>query len=153
MATKTDLQANIATINDGGVNTALEVRTLHENELENSYADKIVEQHGSNVITTQTADTNFYNVTFCKQGRKVSIIGNVTSKQISITSTTSFFEIIDPEFYPDVTLSINHRIYGRASNDNREIKLKFSSNKLILDGSALSLNQSVYLEFEYLTQD
>lgn len=153
MSTKAQIQTSINTINDGGVNTAAEVRSVHNTELSNNYADTINETHSIGTITAQTGALNFYDVYFCKQGRKVSVKGVLANKQTSIDSSTSFFEIVDPEFFPNAAMMVGHKIYGHASNDNRPIRLHFSSNILRLNGTSLGVGQNVYVDFEYLTEN
>lgn len=153
MSTKAQIQTGINTINTGGINTALEVRILHELELSNTYADIVNETHASGTITAQTADLNSYDISICKQGRKVFISGTLENNQLFITSGTSFFEIVNSEYFPASPEYASKKIFGYASNDNRPIKMKFSSNKLMLDDSAIGVATDVYIEIEYLTEN
>lgn len=153
MSTKSQIQTGINTINTGGVNTALEVRTLHELELGNTYADIVNETHSSGTITAQTPALNFYDISICKQGRKVTITGKLETNLLFMTSTTSFFEIVNSEYFPASPEYATKKFFGHASNDDRPIRLKFSSNQLMLDESAIGIGTIVYIEIEYLTEN
>lgn len=155
MSIKTTIQGLITTLIR--TNPALIDKTEHADVedalLANLYADVIAETHLSGTITDQTSDANFYSLHFCKQGRKVTVTGVLNNKQLSITSTTSFFEVVDSEYFPALSVVSGQKIIGNASNDNRPIKMRFTANKLLLDGSSLGVGQNVYVTFEYLTEN
>ena len=151
---KTDITNLITAIDDGGLNTAAEVRAILSELRDNGYGDAEHEIK-TNVITNlvhfaQTADGNWFDLYICKQGRKVSVKGILINKQSVTTSSTSFFEITDSDYLPNSTVAF---IIGNASNDMRGIKMYLVSNKLTLSGSALAVGQNIYIDFEYLTQD
>lgn len=155
MSNKTTLQSlSDANIADASSILASEHRAVNDAFLDNFYADALHELHSASVITAQTADLNFYDLYFCKQGRVVTVTGVLVNKQTVISSSTSFFEVVDSEFMPLTAGITTQKIFGQASNDFRNIRLVFnSSNELVLSGSSLGVGQNVYVTFQYLTQD
>jgi hypothetical protein len=102
MAIKTDIQAQINTINDGGLNTATEVRdvlgTNPSSLLENVYGSEILETQAT-VGGILTSNINFdYSVKIIKQGRRVFIDGSFTPNNNNVFDV---FEIIANEYIPN----------------------------------------------------
>jgi len=111
MAKKIDITNSINTIEDGGLNTAAEIRALHNLELDNNYGDIVMEGSGiaatpSQITLGNLADTNIkYGIHIVKQGRIVVMKGfiwNQTTRIISNSQISDFaIEIINPEYFPD----------------------------------------------------
>jgi len=154
---KTDITNLITAIDDGGLNTAAEVRAILSKLRDNGYGDaehEIKTGVTTNLVRTiQTPDGNHFDLYFCKQGRTVTVIGILINKKTVITSNTSFFKIVDADYLPDSTIAATDYIFGNASNDFRPIRMKFVLNDLRLSGSSLGVGQNIYIRFQYLTQN
>lgn len=155
MSTKSTIQAlSDANIADASNITASEHRAVNDSFIDEFYGTAIEETQAANTITAQTSAANFYFLNFCKQGRKVRVVGTLINKQTVITSNTTFFEVVDAEYLPDPSISVNHKIYGNNSVNNSPVRLSFNaSNELGLSASSLGVGQNIYVDFEYLTQD
>ena len=103
MAIKTTIQNLITSLirsNESLIDKA-EHADVEDALLLNSYGDVIIETHLINTITIRNPllPSLEYNVFFCKQGRKVSIKGNLVNNSPNIIGEGLFlFEIIDPEY-------------------------------------------------------
>jgi len=156
MSTKNTIQA----LSDANLASASNITAAEHRAVNDSFIDEfygvapIQETQASNVITDVSGDGNFYSVYFSKQGNRVKITGVLINKQTVITSTTSFFEIIDAEYLPNTSSLINSRIYGNNSINHTPIKLSIGvDNVLRISGSSLGVGQNINIDFEYLTQD
>lgn len=124
--------------------------------LANSYGTVINETHLSNTITTENATNPLiqYNVFFCKQGRKVSIKGNLVNNSALIIGgdVSNFFEIIDSEYFPSTAIDgIGGAPTLCATVSSDSVKVYIEDNKLCVE--TLGAFQVVYLNIEYLTEN
>jgi len=157
MSTKTQQTDSINDINDGGNNTASEVRNTLNTIGNNTYGDVLHEVHTGltnvQVITAETTEDNFYNLFFCKQGRKVTVNGVLIGKNTSIDSSMEFVEIINSDYFPDTDTLIPVRYFGNASTDSRPMKLFFNSLNVLCSSSSLGVGESIYVDFTYYTEN
>jgi len=151
MSTKTDITNSINTINDGGLNTASEVRATLNTLKDNAYGDRITEKDTSSVkvVTSEnTINTSLgYQLTFVKQGRFVNVQGFLINNSASIVGDSAaddyFFEIISSEFLPVVASTY------KFPNGNEFIKVE--NNKIYY--SSIGAGVSKKIAFTYFTQD
>ena len=122
----------------------------------NSYATVINETQLVNTITTENASNPLlqYNVFFCKQGRKVTIKGNLVNSSALIIGdeASHFFQIVDSEYLPSSAIQAiggAPTLCANASGD--PVKMYFYNDKLIVD--SLGAYGVVYLNIEYLTEN
>lgn len=95
---KTALQTLIETIDDGGVNTAAEVRAVLNGALDNAYATEIIDTHLTTNVFTKIGTANCeYEIRVIKQGRKVTVTGFVDSMQASLSQ---FATVTNSEYQP-----------------------------------------------------
>lgn len=151
MATKTDITNSINTIDDGGLNTALEVRDVLTTLKNNAYGDVVLESY--TFSTPATVNTSFfstdlwYRLNFLKQGRNVSVNGFLYNKKTEIY-TGQWLSIDAGEYTPTSEIT-----YISATTDTgNSVKLRIASDGIFLDG-AVGANGYVYLNFNYFTQD
>ena len=78
MATKSGLQSTIATLDNGGLNSAFEVRGVLGALLGNAYGEVATDNQSTETYTTKTANFN-YSLKLIKQGKFVSIKGTITN--------------------------------------------------------------------------
>lgn len=109
MATKAEIQSQINTIDDGGLNTAIEVRdvlgTNPSSLLENSYGTEIIEDESTlNGITV--SNVNFkYDVKILKQGRSVSLNGSFTKQNLTNNLTLFEIDVTNLDYAPSQSLT------------------------------------------------
>jgi len=126
-------------------------------EIINNFYGSIVTESNittGNVFSTKNALTGYtYNIKVCKQGRKVTLSGQVYNQTGSIIGDNSsqyFFEITGAEFLPDID-SQYYALTNTQTNSGSNVKVYLSSNKLYT--SALGNDTAVSFNFEYLTKD
>lgn len=153
MATKATLTASIATINDGGANTASEVRTVFTNELNNAYGTVSTEtfQNLTNVTpnTTPTISGKFYALKMVKQGRCVSVTGNISNTTGGILSNVKWFDIDAGEYLPDSTSVI---VFQAFTNTGTIVKCSVVGGEVNVLGS-IGNNITIQFNFQYFTLD
>ena len=154
MATKTNL---INTIN--GYLTAVITLAKHRlsmleliNEL---YPTIIVDDNSStNVLTENTSVVGLdYTTTIVKQGRKVTIKGELINNTGSIVGGGSgvyIFDITNSEFYPSGLDSAF--MFGVNTGSLSNVRLRFDTNKLVLT-SALGIDGVMDFTITYFTQN
>jgi len=156
MAKKIDITNSINTIDDGGLNTAAEVRALHNFELENSYGSVVTEKADAidGVITAKnTINTDLlYKANIVKQGRVVTIIGDIQNSSDLIISDVNadnfFFEIINPDYFPNTTAALNkYPTYNGAY-----IRMGGTDRKFIYC-SSIGANTTIDFSITYFTKD
>jgi hypothetical protein len=127
MATKAQIQTQVNTINNGGLNTAAEVRdvfaTNQASLLEGIYADAVTDNETSETITTSTALFD-YDIVVSKVGRFVTISGNFISNS-NLVANTSIFQFSNAEYNADTTA-----VYGIATSSNGSIPIYMSAAHL-----------------------
>ena len=157
MAIKTTIQNLINSLIRS--NPALIDKTEHADVedalLLNSYGNVINETELVNTITTENASNPLlqYNVFFCKQGRKVTIKGNLVNNSPLIISgeASHFFQIVDSEYLPSAAIQAIGAPTLCATISGEPVKIGFYNDKLILD--SLGAYGIVYLNIEYLTEN
>ena len=157
MAIKTTIQNLINSLIRS--NPALIDKTEHADVedalLLNSYGNIINETHLVNSITTENpSNPNLqYNVFFCKQGRKVTIKGNlVNNSAFTIGNEDShFFQIVDSEYLPSAAIQAIGAPTLCVNGSGEPVRVLFSDDKLIVD--SLGAGGVVYLNIEYLTEN
>lgn len=151
---KTDINNLIATIDDGGVNSAAEVRAVLEGYRDNDYGDIINENSSMvGVVTEKSLNPNvFYTVSIVKQGRKVTISGAVYQNSGSILNGSGLndyvFKILTGDYTPD-TSSIWIKPAINATT-NEITSLNFDGSKLRITGMFPN-NQFIHFQIEYFT--
>jgi len=154
MSKKIDITNSINTIDDAGLNTALEVRTTLDVLKDNAYGTVITETDLTvNTITAKNSiNTSLkYTVNVLKQGRIVTIKGIVRNTSASIVGSGSndyFFEIVGSEYLPEITsensIFITYQGTHVRFDDATRTKLYCSS---------LGANQSRSFNLFYYTLD
>ena len=122
----------------------------------NSYGNIINETQLVNTITTENASNPLlqYNVFFCKQGRKVTIKGNLANSSALIIGdeASHFFQIVDSEYLPSAAIqAIGGAPTLCVTTSGDPVKMFFYNDKLIVD--SLGAYEAVYLNIEYLTEN
>ena len=158
MATKVTIQYLINSLIRS--NPALIDKTEHADVedalLLNSYGNVINETRLVHTITTTNASNPLlsYNVFFCKQGRKVTIKGNlVNSSDLIIGEEDShFFQIVDSEYLPSAAIQAMGGVPTLCTTTTGElVKMFLYNNKLIVE--SLGPREVVSLNIEYLTEN
>ena len=149
MSTKTEIQAQINTIADGGDNPASTVREAMGSRpnslLENLYATPVVDT--SSVTTTiTTSNSNFsYSATFLKTGRTINVRGAFTNiSGATLSNNETIFDITLPEYQNDFkTRAVGHSlISGQSDSISLYIQTDFSFYSLdaILPAESFQFN-------------
>ena len=157
MATKVTIQNLINSLIRS--NPALIDKTEHADVedalLLNSYGNVINETRLVHTITTTNASNPLlsYNVFFCKQGRKVTIKGNlVNSSDLIIGEEDShFFQIVDSEYLPSAAIQAMGGVPTLCTTSGELVKMFLYNNKLIVE--SLGPREVVSLNIEYLTEN
>jgi len=139
MSTKAQITTSINTINDGGVNTASEVRAVFNTLKDNFYPDVISVNHTDTSIITLNpalASSITYNVDIWKQGR------TVTMRFHMLKSTTAFFSgvlftITNSDFLgkPVTPITGGNGFCAFAKFDNAEIYGELKSDNTFIAGT------------------
>lgn len=153
MSTKAQIQTSINTINDGGNNTALEVRNVFTDELNNAYGDVVLETFNNLVNTTPNTTPNgvnhHYSLAMVKQGRKVTMSGNFTNKTGGIISNVAIFSVDVGEYFQDSNVI---GFYGFQESNGTPVRCSMDGNSLMV-GGAIGNNVTVRFNFQYYTLD
>ena len=158
MAIKTTIQNLINSLIRS--NPALIDKTEHADVedalLLNSYGNVTQETRLVNTITTENASNPLlqYNVFFCKQGRKVTIKGNLINNSAFIigNEVSHFFQIVDSEYLPSADIQAIGGVPTLCATVSGEpVMMCFYNDKLIVD--SLGAYGVVYLNIEYLTEN
>ena len=158
MAIKTTIQNLINSLIRS--NPALIDKTEHADVedalLLNSYGNVINETQLVNTITKENASNpNLqYNVFFCKQGRKVTIKGNLVNQSTAVIGdeASHFFQIVDSEYLPSAAIQAIGGAPTLCANGSGEpVMTYFYNDKLIVN--SLGNSGVVYLNIEYLTEN
>ena len=124
MAIKTAIQAQVDTIDTGGVNTAAEVRAVFATNaaslLENIYADIITESHSSNTIYVPETAGFEYEVEISKIGRRVTLHINAVNTTVSFLGGI-VFKTLNTEYLSYESQVVNYQLYD---NNGVSVKLK-----------------------------
>ena len=153
MATKAEIQTQINTIDDGGNNTAAEVRdvlgTNSSSLLENIYPDIISDTDASSTIIV--ANSNFsYDVDIVKIGRLVNIKGTATNISGSTQNQgASVFSITNTTYLAES--SVNNLGTG-GSNEPIRLTVAGSPTTTFLQiGDAVFNNENLRFNLFYQT--
>lgn len=124
--------------------------------INNFYATVINDTQASNTITTENASNPLllYNIFIAKQGRKVTIKGNLTNNSASIIGgeASYFFEITNSEYASNIGIEgIGGAPTLCATVSGTPVKVYLYNDKLCVE--SLGAFQVVYLNFEYLTEN
>lgn len=150
MATKTDLTNSINTIDDGGLNTASEVRATLNNLKDNAYGSVILDtQATTNILTADNATDRQYSASILKQGREVSIKGFLKNNTGSMISAEVFFTINAGEYTQDTNVVT---FYAKRQTDGTNVRCALGSSTLTLIDT-IGANQTIFFELTYFTQD
>lgn len=154
---KGDITALIATIDDGGLNTAAEIRAILENVRDNAYGDIINEYPASSgIITNPSANTNLsYNVNFVKQGRVVTMNGSVYNSGSPVDGSAlgnELFTVLLGDYLPDVPSTTNLYL-GLNATDNTICKLDFVPGGKFLYAGTIPSSKYIFFSVTYFTQD
>ena len=157
MAIKTTIQNLINSLIRS--NPALIDKTEHADVedalLLNSYGNVTNETRLVNTITTENASNPFleYNVFFCKQGRKVTIKGNLANSSASIigNEASHFFQIVDSEYLPSAAIQAIGAPTLCVNGSGEPVMMYLYNDKLFV--YSLGAYGVVYLNIEYLTEN
>jgi len=136
---RADIESLITDINDGGLNTAEEVRDVLNGLLDSVY-DDVVSENTSGTLNITTAGSNFtYNLYFQKVGKFISVTGN-----FNVTTSSSSGEVIltidDSDWLAEINSFSSYR--GSAINGtNDSIDISVYNNEMIINNSVLSGEQ------------
>ena len=124
--------------------------------INNFYANVIHETQTSNTITNENTSNPLllYDVFIAKQGRKVTIKGNLVNNSPNIIGGDNayFFEIVNSEYASNIGvegIGGVPTICGGLGSLNTQVYLY--NNKLCV--TTLGSYQVVFLNFEYLTEN
>lgn len=149
--TKTDITNSINTIDDGGNNTALEVRTTLGNIRDNSYGTVVIESYtnlaDNTVNTTPNGTTHYYGLKFNKQGRDITVYGTLTNKTGSIVSNEKWLDIDAGEYTQDGNACV---FTGTSTTSSNSIRCKLIGSALTVVG-AIGNNETIEVNFTYTT--
>lgn len=148
---KADITNSINTIDDGGNNTAAEVRGVLGNLRDNSYGTVVTETYTSilndNPNTTPNGTTHYYVLRFTKQGRTVTVNGTLTNSTTSIVSNQKWLDIDDGEYEHDANLCV---FSGVKLSSSDSIRCKLVGSALTIIG-AMGPLETIEVNFTYTT--
>jgi hypothetical protein len=152
MATKSGLTSAISTALSVVITKAKVLLSL--NNLVNEVYPNIITEAYTNLVTTTTnttpiGTTHHYTTYWIKQGRKVSVFGNISNKTGASTSNEDYITINIGEFTPQA--NINDFI-AHSTSDNRNIRCRISGNNIQVR-SALANNETISFQFSYNAKD
>ena len=124
--------------------------------INNFYANVTNETQASNTITSENASNTLlqYNVFIAKQGRKVTIKGNLVNNSANIIGgeNSYFFELVNAEYASNLGIeAIGGAPTICSSVSGNNVKVYLYNNKLCVE--TMGAFEVVYLNFEYLTEN
>jgi len=124
--------------------------------INNFYGTTVNDTHLSNTITTENASNPLlqYNIFICKQGRKVTIKGNLVNNSALIIGgdASYFFEITNSEYAPSLAIEgIGGAPTICATQSGSSVKTYLYNSKLCVE--SLGAYGIIYFNFEYLTEN
>tara|TARA_R100000541_G_scaffold45643_1_gene52619 strand:+ start:3378 stop:3830 length:453 start_codon:yes stop_codon:yes gene_type:complete len=150
MSTKLDITNSINTIDDGGLNTALEVRTTLNTLKDNAYGSVINDtQATTNILTADNATNRQYNINIVKQGRKVLLIGFLKNNTASMISGEVFLTINAGEYTQDSNVIT---FYAKKQFGGSNVRCSLGANTLTLIDT-IGANETIFFETTYFTQN
>lgn len=152
MATKSGLTSAISTALSIVITKAKVLLSL--NNLVNEVYPNIITEAYTNLVTTTTnttpiGTTRYYTTYWVKQGRRVSVFGNITNKTGASTSNEDYLTINVGEFTPQL---VNNDFIANSLSDNRNIRCRISGNTIKVI-SSLANNESISFQFSYNAKD
>ena len=145
MATKTQIQNAINTIENSGLNPAAEVRAVYEAFKNAIYPDITLDTQATTNIFTQFGSNFNYTLRVFKVGNLVSVNGSIENVSGSIVSNVKVADITTSEYLPDGK--------GYQSNfDGVTFRIDDTDNALTLI-SSLGIGESQYVAITYKTVD
>jgi len=122
MSTKNEIQTQINIINDGGANTAAEVRSVlgtnANSLLEAIYASPVEESHTVNSVTIPVTAGFEYQTKITKIGRRITIDLNVVNTSGGFLSGTIFqiTNVSGNQYLSELSQVVNYNLYDNAGN-------------------------------------
>lgn len=152
MATKSGLTSAISTALSIVITKAKVLLSL--NNLIDAVYPNIITEAYTNLVTTTTnttpiGTTHYYTTYWVKQGRRVSVFGNITNKTGASTSNEDYLTINVGEFTPQL---VSNDFIANSLSDNRNIRCRISGNTIKVI-SALANNESISFQFSYNAKD
>lgn len=149
--TKTDITNSINTIDDGGNNTAAEVRAVLEDLRDNDYGTVVIESYtnlaDNTPNTTPNSTTHYYNLKLVKQGRNVTVYGTLTNKTGSIVSNEKWLDIDAGDYTHDANTCV---FTGTSTTSGNSIRCNLVGTALTIVG-AIGNNETIEVNFTYTT--
>lgn len=150
MSTKTDITNSINTIDDGGLNTAAEVRATLTTLKDNAYGSVILDtQASTNVVTADNATDRQYSISVLKQGREVTMKGFLKNNTGFMIAAEVFFTINAGEYTQDSNVIT---FYAKKQTDGSNVRCALGASTLTLIDT-IGANQTIFFELTYYTQD
>jgi len=123
-------------------------------DLTNTVYPTIITEAYTNLVTTNTnttpiGTTHYYTTYWIKQGRLVTVFGNITNKTGASTSNESYITIDTGEFTPQEVIN---EFIAHSTSDNRNIRCRVSGNTIKVV-SALANNETISFQFNYFSKD
>jgi hypothetical protein len=151
MANKASLQTDINTkLGDSPLIIPSVHRSLEDSLLINSYGTVINETLTGLVDTTTNTTPNstskFYTINYTKQGRNVSLNGNLTNKTGAIVSNSIWFTFDATDYSPSST-DIQFNGYTSTGTIVR-CQIQGVNFKVL---TAIGVNQQIYFDTKYFT--
>ena len=152
MATKSGLISSISTALSIVITKAKVLLSL--NNLVDAVYPNIITEAYTNLATTTTnttpiGTTHYYTTYWIKQGRKVSVFGNISNKTGASTSNENYITINVGEFTPQ---AVTNEFIAHSMSDNRNIRCRISGNNIQVR-SALANNETISFQFSYNAKD
>ena len=152
MATKSGLTSAISTALSIVITKAKVLLSL--NNLIDAVYPNIITEAYTNLVTTTTnttpiGTTHYYTTYWVKQGRRVSVFGDITNKTGASTSNEDYITINVGEFTPQL---VSNDFIANSLSDNRNIRCRISGNTIKVI-SALANNESISFQFSYNAKD
>ena len=139
MTNKADIQTQINTIDDGGNNSASEVRNVFgthaDSILEAIYSTSVSDDEATGTYTTSNANFN-YDLTFRKVGSSVTLTGRFTANASLSGGSFTILTITDTTLTQDTTASYYESCVKLNSSDTLPVIL--TNNNLVTSASILS---------------
>ena len=120
MATKADIQTQINTIDDGGSNTAAEVRAVFGTNtaslLETVYATTTTENQATVTPIYEPETAGFeYEVEVSKVGRQITLHINAVNTTVSFLEGI-VFKTLSTEYLSNISQVVNYQLYDNNGN-------------------------------------
>lgn len=149
MSTQSEINAQIATIDDGGSNTAAEVRNVYTVLSDNFYGLKTTDTNASTNVFTEDNTNKAYTVATTKQGGLVKSRWTMTNNTGAVTGSNTVWATITTTEYQQQSSSPVY-VVGQTAATGENVRFLLTTN-VLASIDPIAPNETINLNLDYYT--